>query len=178
MKPVMDTKREYKKKELSRPIAFIFFIAFVGFGVLALFIGINTLKNAYQSKWWPTVEGIVISSEVGHHHDHNSSTYKAQVLYDYKIEGSVFSSNTVSFGQYSSGNPRQARRIVNRYPKEKLVKVYYNPNNPEVSCLEPGASWSSYILLLFGALFASIGLAFSVALFKMPTKVSDPFTKV
>ncbi len=137
-------------------------LVFIVVGVGVAILGNGVLKNAKQSTDWPAVEGKVISSEVERNQKRSngksSTTYHAEVLYDYVVEGTTYSGNKVVFGQGGSSNPASARSIVNRYPRAKIVSVFYNPDTPDVSVLEPGATWQSYIMLGLGILFAGIGL--------------------
>jgi hypothetical protein len=145
----------------------IFALIFISVGVGVSIYGNHILKNAKASTDWPTVEGQVISSEVEMHRDtsgtgrhrRSSTTYHAEVLYEYTIKGVKYSSNRVSFGQHGSSNPTHARQIVSRYPPSKNVKVYFNPNKPEISVLEPGTTWASYMPLGIGIIFSFAGIA-------------------
>ena len=139
-------------------------ITFVGVGVCIW--GIGTLGKAKASSAWPTTGGKVITSKVEKHKKtsgstrkrRRSTTYKAQVLYEYTVDGIRYSSKKVSFGEYSSSNPTHARQIINRYPEGKNVKVYFNPDKPNVSVLEPGVSLWSYMPLGIGAVFIIVGV--------------------
>ena len=132
------------------------------------------------SRNWPTVEGIVVSSEVARVRDSQDNigfNYKPEVLYEYLVDGVKYSSNNIDFGQPSSSNSSYARKIVNRYPDGKKVIVYYKPSNPDVATLEPGLYISSFVILLFGLVFSGISLEFLVAVFKIKTRASVPAEK-
>ncbi len=136
-------------------------------GVFVTKWGAKTLDNAKESMDWPTVQGQVLHSEVVREKKSNSGsrssggssvTYNADVMFEFKLKGDTYSSDNVSFGQYSSSDPSEARKIVRDYPQGSSVTVYYNPEDPDVSVLEPGVTWSSYIIWGMGLLFSGIGV--------------------
>ncbi|UIE37053.1 DUF3592 domain-containing protein [Leptodesmis sichuanensis] len=120
--------------------------------------GYQELQKAQDSPRWSTTEGIIISSEIQEHKkDEDSTTYFANVHYKYTVGEKPYTSDQVSFGQYGSGDPEHARSIVSRYPAGQKVIVHFNPTHPDQSVLEPGATWSSYMVLGFGMIFFGIG---------------------
>ncbi len=126
--------------------------------------GSKVLDNAKQSIAWPTTQGVIVNSEVVRERNRNSSssgssvTYTADVMFEFQLDGQTYSSNNVSFGQYSSSSASDARKIVRAYPANSRVTVYYNPDNPDESVLEPGVSAGSYMILGMGILFSAIGV--------------------
>jgi hypothetical protein len=150
-----------------RTVLIVLGVVFLGVGIGISTWGSSVLKNAKASSSWPIVEGKVVASDVERERStsgtggerRTSTTYKANVFYEYSVDGTKYSSDKVSFGEYSSSNQRHARQIVNRYRKGKIVQVYYNPGKPDVAVLEPGVSWSSYMPLGMGVVFAIAGTA-------------------
>jgi Protein of unknown function (DUF3592) len=122
------------------------------------------LKNAQDSLNWPTTDGVVISSEIKESTNENSTTYSANARYKYSIGEKSYSSDQVSFGQYSSSNPEYAQSIVQRYLAGQKVKVHFNPTNPNNSVLEPGASWVSYMPLGISIAFFTTGAICAISL--------------
>ena len=41
-----------------------------------------------------------------------------------------------------------AQRVVDRYPLNSTVKVYYNPKNPSDAVLKPGSTVGMYCLII------------------------------
>ena len=142
----------------------IFALIFIAGGIGLIIWGYGIVKKAKASTGWPTVEGTVVSAKVERKKSTSgrrrgsSTTYKAEVVYDYSVEDTPYSSNRISFGEYSSGNPNHARQIVNRYPQGGEVTVYFKPGQPKISVLEPGESWSTYMPLGMGVVFFLMGL--------------------
>ena len=130
----------------------------VGSGI-TVFWGIPMVMNALASKGWPSVDGVVAVSDFTTNRDSDDGnvTYGASISYDYTVNGAPHMGSNVHFGQYSTSDPSYGRGIVNRYPVGTRMPVYYDPNNPSTSVLEPGAGWSSFMVAGIGGLFALIG---------------------
>lgn len=143
--------------------------------LLAVLWGIPTARNATKSQQWPSVEGSITLSEMGTNYDSDddSVTYSAKVLYTYSAGGTERTGSTVAFGDYGSSDPTHAGGIVNRYPAGSKVLVYYDPNNPSNSVLEPGATWSSFVGVIAGIVFLAIGIfGFVISLRKVRNKTA------
>lgn len=125
--------------------------------------GYKELKNAQDSLNWPTTDGVIILSEIKEDsNEEGSITYRANVRYEYTVGEKSYSSDQVSFGQYSSSDPEHAQSIVRRYKKGQKLSVHFNPSHPNESALEPGATWPSYMLLGMGAVFFGTGAIIAV----------------
>ncbi len=146
---------------------FLLVIGIIG-AVLTIFLGIPMLMSALASQGWPAVEGIITLSEFTAKQDRDDGgvTYGASVAYDYTVSGTVYDGSNVHFGQYSTSDPSYGRGIVNRYPVGKRVNVYYDPDDPSTSVLEPGAGWSSFMVAGIGLLFTLLGFLGSFFQFK------------
>jgi hypothetical protein len=121
--------------------------------------GWNILQNARASASWPTAEGVVLSSEVSLSTDaEGSDSYSPEVTYRYLALDSSYENRTIKFGENSYGNRRKAQEIAARYPVGKSVTVYFDPDMPARSVLEPGVSAGSYIVLGIGLFFILIAL--------------------
>jgi hypothetical protein len=144
-------------------LSVIFLIVGVGLSIW----GWNTLRNAQKSESWPTVNGEITGSYVRTDNDDDGTTYHAEVAYQYVVNDTRYNADTVSFGQYGSSDRSHAGDVVARYAEGDRVTVFYNPEAPETAVLEPGVTWSSYMLLAFGLcfsivpLFIGLGMLFS-----------------
>ena len=134
---------------------------FILLGGAMAFIGVRDFIRARESVDWPTVSGQVVHSQVtwsvSDGTNSRSTTYRADVLYDYKLSGRIYSSNRVAFGNFSSNDPSDAQIIVDRYPARTLVEVHYDPQSPELAVLEAGVHGGTYLALLLGAGFFALG---------------------
>lgn len=134
------------------------------FAVIGYFVAFSfgkpILENARASEAWPNVAGVVESSEVVRSRNSDGKTmYGADVVYAYEVEGREYSSNQISFGGASSSSSSSgAYRVVNHYNAGNAVTVTYDPERPEVAVLEPGVTWSSYMVYGIGWVFFGVGL--------------------
>jgi hypothetical protein len=117
--------------------------------------------KAIMTKSWPSTGGTVISSDIKRGTSSKGSPkYSLDINYTYKIGNEEFQSN-----RYSSTNARGtsqwAREEITRYPANSAVKVYYNPENPKESVLEPGLHSDDYWMTLISSIgFVLVLLAF------------------
>jgi len=153
----------------------IFPLIFILVGAGVAFFGVRGLIRASASTDWPTAQGQIMASSVDRRRSSSSNggsstTYQAEILYQYSVADTAFNSNRVAYGDYGSSSPSHARRIVNRYPVGKTVIVYYMPDNPEESLLEPGLQMQSWFLPGFGFIFFTVGSLMAVFLPKAMAK--------
>jgi hypothetical protein len=143
------------------PIASLIFGAlFIVAGYFAGFhFGKPILDQAKQSANWPTVEGKIESSEVTQRHDDKGTSYSADICYSYPVKDRTYKSSRIWYGGgFSSSSSGEFYRLVDRYPKGKVVAVHYDPEHPEEAVLEAGAFFTSYILYVVGWVFLVIGV--------------------
>ena len=91
---------------------------------------------------WPTSPGRVVSSSVVHRGTDGDLTYYAEVVYEFNVNNTTFRGMRIAIGHIDNINgyinPSRPQEIVNRYPQDKNVIVYYMPNNPKKCLLELG----------------------------------------
>lgn len=139
------------------------------FGLLAVvggvgaFLSARDLVRGRSSASWPTTLGEVVYASIEQHMDSDSDgstsvTYKAKVVYNYQVGGQALVGDRRRFSDSSSNNARRAQEAINRYPMGTQVTVYYDPNNPEICVLEPGASVGGFIALVITLGLLGFGL--------------------
>lgn len=136
---------------------FFLMAIFLAVGIGLSFWGWSVLENARVSESWPTTDGEILSSTVRVDTDEDGTSYFGDVTFRYSVDDIVYTSDNVSFGQYG-GNRDHAEEIVARYPAGSGVTVHYDPADVETAVLEPGVTWSSYMLLAMGGMFACVPL--------------------
>ncbi|MCH8474337.1 MAG: DUF3592 domain-containing protein [Opitutales bacterium] len=132
-------------------------------GVVILFFGLRALQESRESLNWPSVEGQVLSSKIVESRSSSSSggsstSYRADVTYRYTVDGSSYTGDRIQASSVSSSNHSRARAMTRKYPEGKTVEVFYNPDRPYRSLLEPGKSLGALLTSGFGGLFATFGL--------------------
>ena len=169
-------KQKPKSKELSKRQQRLLFLyvlpySFLIVGGLVAFWGIRNLVRARDSVNWPCAEGRIVSSSVRQERDKDSTTYHANVLYEYSVSGIVYDGSRVAYGDYGSSDSSHARGIVERYPEGDVVAVYFKPDQPQQCVLEPGLRGQAWVVPIFGSLFFFIGCAMAIGL---PIAIKKP----
>ena len=125
------------------------------------------LKQSREALNWPQTKGHMISSDLTINHlsrliDRNDDPlrwYGTQVRYQYSINDRTYLSDRLSFQKSDTRNPKEALRMMNKYRRHNEVNVYYDPENPGESVLEPGNTGGIFMPLLIGGLLALFGLS-------------------
>lgn len=121
--------------------------------------GWTILQDARASASWPSAEGRVIGSEVTRSTDADGGdSYSPEVTYSYTVENASYTNDLIKFGENAYGSRNKAEEIAANYPVGRAVTVYYDPEQPDLSALEPGVTAGSFIVLCIGAFFVGISL--------------------
>ena len=82
------------------------------------------------------------------------------IRYQYAAVGRQFENDTISFGLGNeSGSLGNADEKNAKFPKGQVVDVHYDPDRPEVSCLETGVlDWEDFLVLAFALLGICLGM--------------------
>jgi hypothetical protein len=121
------------------PIAFPIMVGAIGL-ILVIYSSVSLAKVRAAARW-PAIMGIVMESSVQTEQRERERRqtvpfYSARVRYEYKVNGSPFSSDKIKVN--SGGKPRseESQKLVARYPVGSTVWVRYNPENPADAVLE------------------------------------------
>lgn len=114
-------------------------------------------KNGKDSSNWEPTSGKVVSSRVVEeersHGKGNRIEYNPLISYEYESPYGKLRSNKVTHNGPAIKIYRfQAEKVVARYKLGMPVVVYFNPNNPKQSCLEPGRTRDGIALMVIGLL--------------------------
>jgi hypothetical protein len=144
----------------------LFSLVFIAIGGAIISYAIKMAAKARQSLSWPSIEGEIAHSAVLYQTNTTTSTggtatYKADIVYRYKVDGANYSSSRISMVDFASTTGR-AQSIVQRYPDKSRVLVYYDPSDPSEALLEPGPAGGINVLYGVGGAFAAAGLFFLV----------------
>jgi len=118
-----------------------------------------------NAEHWPSRKGVITTSYThrvrGNGSKSNSSYWwKVEVAGTYKESGEKFYISRVRFGGFRWGEgKKQAEDVIARYPVGKEIDVYYNPDNPKETILEPLSSWKEISIM------ASIAVGFPLITF-------------
>lgn len=130
-------------------------------GLFLTYFATNNAINAHSTKNWPTTEGTIIVSKVT-----RSSRYVPHIVYTYRIDTLDYSSEKVGLTNYAQYKwERDAKVEADKYPVNKKVTVYYNPNNVEEAILKPGIKGEHAFMFFLGLvifLAPLIGLIYTI----------------
>jgi hypothetical protein len=149
----------------------LFFLFLLGGGTLT-FQGLLDLHRALAVRSWPSVEGTVVSSVVESHHQRGKTYFLARVTYSYTIDRNVYGGTSISSadpfrlpkdeliggGRLGWKMRADAQRTADRYPVGELVPVFYDPESPRTSVLDPTVPARTVSEICCGIACLSIGL--------------------
>ena len=148
-------------------------------GVLAVFalvlggFGIAKYRVGAASTSWPTVEGQVTASGLYSHRSDDKTVYRPSIVYTYTVDGRQYSGQRISaVAAYTSRGRAEASRA--RYEAGTAVLVYYDPESPGSSVLEPGAG--SGVILILAAAAACMVLALLILVSALRRRASVSVT--
>ncbi len=138
----------------------IFIFLFMGLGLFALAMGTVRAKEAWMAKSWPTAQGRIIQSRVSEARTSTGNIRIARLCleldYLYLVGETAYEGHRLNAGWRCFASDERIRQLLEKYPSGKAVRVYYNPDNPKQSMLEPGLDWSIYFL--WGVGFVTVSL--------------------
>ena len=135
-------------------------------GFFMVLTGGTSAYEAYSSQFWPTTKGEINTSRVETRSDaYGNRTYRSKIKYAYSVNhlenpGEYFAGERVGIDPFPPSDSRaiaEARLV--RYPKGEIVDVYYNPNHPQKSMLEPSFSLSKLIVPGVGLLVLAVAFS-------------------
>ena len=107
-----------------------------------------------------STQGLIITSKVNFHAGMRGvSGYRFIIEYEFEVKGLKYFSDKVSFGNKHFRQKSKAKAITSKYPVGKIVTVYYETDNPELSILEPkdNSNTEFFIaILIFGGFIISL----------------------
>jgi hypothetical protein len=121
---------------------------------------VKTVMKAKESEGWPIAQATIVSSEVEFSRSSSRSVSKSpNVVYEYYVNKELRSGGRILFGVLNFfGN--KTDECLEKYKKGAKVIIYYNPDDPDETVLEPGIHMTTWVYciyafvpILFGSLF-------------------------
>jgi hypothetical protein len=152
-----------RKPGNANPITLGLIFAIAGGAIFFLF-ALPPLQYAATSKSWPTVDGTIKRAEIDVFRRDGNTHYQPDIAYSYSVEGKKYTSSKISVGEPPlDNNVSKAKKVQAKYPVGKEVTVWYDPELPESSSLEPGIKSGDIMLASIAAIFFLVGI---LALYK------------
>lgn len=104
-------------------------------GFSALLYGVYQRNKLQSCKNWPQVIATISKAEVLRDTGADSSGYLVSVLYDYSVHGESYQGSRVGFRQRAYIRKKNAQAVVDRYPPNTTVPVFYDPEKPSEGVL-------------------------------------------
>jgi len=154
----------HKKASKSSIVLLIVGILLLVPGGVAFTLSVNQVWLGITSKNWPAAEGMVTRSLIDLSAARAGAsgpithTYKANIRYQYEVNGKLYSGDKIFVTDYISKELAFEKKQEIEYPVGSSVIVYYDPDNPELSVLEPGTGWPSFAGVVLGAIIVITGV--------------------
>ncbi len=128
----------------------------VGFLAGGLLIGMSIIngRKAKESLQWPSVPGVVLSSEMITDTVGEIATFTPVVTYSYVVNGRSLQSARIRF------NTVRGKKILAKYPKGCPVQVFFDPLTPSTAVLEKGGSTKAMMFVGAAVIVGSCLLGF------------------
>lgn len=145
---------------------------YLGLGLLlfgCLFTGyaLNQMMIAFQSSSWDKTSAIMkrsafveISERLKDDSARKNHRYHLDLLYEFNIEGQNFEGTRLKFGPlWGSNNLKVIQSILDQYPQDSNVEIFYNPKNPKQCTLQNQFDWSMLVGVVVGLVFCAVGVS-------------------
>jgi hypothetical protein len=145
------------KSILAKAAGYVLLIGLL-FGLFVVITVPFELTRMVSAESWPARKGIVTLSYPSRKSTTGRPAYwRPEICGKYQENGARFCVSRVSFGTFIFGSGEaEARAISAKYPVGLEIDVYYSPDNPKETILDPHPSWSAMLTLL------GIGVGFLV----------------
>jgi hypothetical protein len=129
-------------------------------------VGVPAVLTGMENADWPSTTGTVTLSRAGWTLERSPLTdrltryYRAEVKYEYQVNGKKYESNNIAMNSAQISYPSRgaAELVTKHYPQGATVTVYFNPNEPHVAVLKKGQSYMSIGPLVVGVPMALLGI--------------------
>ena len=121
-------------------------------------ISVPIIKSLVTSSSWIETPATVVWSRVtSSSGSHGSSSYKADVFYQYAFDGKTYKSNRSDMIEVSSSGSSGKQEDVRANPPGKAIVCYVNPHQPWDAVRKRSLGWSA-LFGLFPLPFMAVGL--------------------
>ena len=131
----------------------IILVLFALGGVAMTLRGWIVWQRSKKVKAWPKTKGEIISAEISAT-EFNEPLPK--VMFSYRIGEADY--NVDENFQDVSMSRERCTEIVEKYPADSAVDVYYDPNDPANATLDPSLKKDDWVVLVVGILVAVFGV--------------------
>ena len=144
------------KQKFTTTSILIFLILFLSGSIITVYSS-SQLIEANKRKTWDTAIGTVLESSIV-----ETGSIRPMVKYSYEVGDRTYAGSSGLQAPGFGNKARQydvAMKLSRKYPKGKLISVYYNPLNNSESVIIITPHWDTYtriaagVILLIASLF-------------------------
>lgn len=132
------------------PFTIVYMLLVLG----CLYFLLVSIPKTVMTKYWPKACGSVVVSKLEASKrltkDGGKITvYSPLVKYRYCIAGQQYTSQKIKWADHRSSSKNAHQKVVDKYPVNSDITVFYNPKKPGVAVLEPGIGQGTVIITMF-----------------------------
>lgn len=125
-------------------------------GLIIILHGIASWIDAYQSKNWLQVKAELKQCFV--RYSQSDEVYQPVVKYEFYLKGKKYNGRNIDFSD-AYGSKASAEAKINRVKNNAdNLYVYYKPDDPTLSVIEPGTHFMHPIRLIFGIILTIVAI--------------------
>ena len=139
-----------------RLVGTLFFLVFLGMGLLFCFFIAREFFLNLQTRNWPTVECVILESRV---QDEKSgeNPYAFAVRFEYRWQGRTYSSDKWSRQRATFSDFSKAQALADTFKLDTKAACYVNPTSPSEAMLHRPTLWIGLVILL-PLVFVAVGV--------------------
>jgi len=130
--------------------------------IASLVKALDVNKDVSATSGWSCVDGEIIKSELvvaKFSQTKTGAAWSPEIEYCYTVNDKEYTSNMIMFGGVTPGrHNKMYERYIDSYPKDSIVKVYYDPTQPENAVLKPLETWGFKKYYLLASVLAIFGI--------------------
>ena len=97
------------------------------------------IRRHRRAQQWPKVPAVIVKSDLRVTEDGDGTSYRAEFVYAYTVDGKAYQSGAHSRGSSLHGDPeKEARERVASRPVGSVVVVAVDPDDPTSALLDTG----------------------------------------
>lgn len=144
-------------------IAIVFFVS----GLVSYkYITKPIADEANETKNWPTVEGTITYSDINSTTKDGKTMYSPSVRYKYTVDSKEFYGTKVQSVHSSTSSKNSVKKTLDKYAVGNTADVYYDPETPGSSVLEPGTGFVLGLILKLPLLFCILSVLIVLKMIK------------
>ena len=130
--------------------AILAFVTLAGIGLS--FWGWSILQKSQKVKQWPRTKGTIESFK----DSSDENDLLPEIIFSYQVNNKNYR-RTFEFPEGTHPLPEFVTFYKNKYPVNSEVEIFYNPEQPAIATLEPGAQ-GDWMILAMGVAMVIGGL--------------------